>query len=77
MHGHIHTYSMDMDMQHGLVHASWTLACSMGMNMIMQHGHATWTCSMDMQHGHRHEAWTWTCIMGMDMQLGHKHSIWT
>ncbi len=47
--------SMDVDMQHGYVHAAWTWTCSM---------------DMDMQHGHGHAAWTWSCNMDLVVQCG-------
>jgi hypothetical protein len=72
---------MDMDIQHGRGHISWT-TCSMDVNILHEQGHEyiawTWTCSMDadMQNGHRYVAWTWACSMDMDIDMHHGHAAW-
>jgi biotin carboxylase len=58
-----------MDMHYGHSHAARIWACSMDMDMNMQHGYshvawneyATWT-------------WTWIGIIDMVMQHGHEHA---
>jgi hypothetical protein len=48
------TCSIDVDMQHGIMHHGHG-TCSFDMqhgDMDMQHGQAAWTSSTDMQHGH-------------------------
>ncbi len=63
-----YSWSIEMDMQHRVWHATWALTCSKEMDMVHGHRHS---------HGHGHTLWTWTCTMVMEMHNGQGHGLWT